>query len=378
MVIGEAGTRKSSAIKIAKRLINNAGYDNVGADKTTKEKFLLDLEGVTIDEGRVGEAREYDLTTAQNLWDGSELVEPREVFIMADEWNDFAGTGNVDFYTTLGNLWDWDDEDKPYTSRVKNSRSVSIYQPTISILGGNTQENFARAFPPEAIGIGFLSRMILIHAELSGRKYTFPPSPSEEGTKFIIKSMRGIRNGTYTSGEEGKHRARAANVTGTANSLFDKLYHTWQPIEDVRFKNYSNRRLTHLFKICLVIAASRGTSTISEDIVITANTYLSAAEHDMPKALGEFGKSKYSDVANKIMDILNAARRPMTAKDIWSHIHSDLDKMIILQEIMNGLMMAGKVQLVANKGWLPKKQVPKSIEFVDWSILTEEERKWVV
>jgi hypothetical protein len=44
--------------------------------------------------------------------------------------------GNLDFLSTLGALWDWDDEGATYKQRFKNSKSISIFQPTISLLGG--------------------------------------------------------------------------------------------------------------------------------------------------------------------------------------------------------------------------------------------------
>jgi hypothetical protein len=45
MLMGNAGSRKTTAIRIAAKLVKQAGYANVSADKTTKEKFLLDLAG---------------------------------------------------------------------------------------------------------------------------------------------------------------------------------------------------------------------------------------------------------------------------------------------------------------------------------------------
>lgn len=46
MLIAEPGARKSTAIKTARKLLSKAGYDKFAAEKTSKEKFLLDLEGV--------------------------------------------------------------------------------------------------------------------------------------------------------------------------------------------------------------------------------------------------------------------------------------------------------------------------------------------
>ncbi|MFK5283171.1 hypothetical protein ACI3PL_26730, partial [Lacticaseibacillus paracasei] len=77
---------------------------------------------------------------------------PAESFIAADEFNNFIGLGNTDFISILGELWDYEGV---YDYRLKNSKSVFIPYPTISILGGNTPTGFSQAFPPESIGQGF-------------------------------------------------------------------------------------------------------------------------------------------------------------------------------------------------------------------------------
>ena len=43
MIMGEAASRKSTAIKIAKKLLVKSGYSNIAANKTSKEKFLLNM-----------------------------------------------------------------------------------------------------------------------------------------------------------------------------------------------------------------------------------------------------------------------------------------------------------------------------------------------
>jgi len=373
-LIGDAGTRKSTAIKIMKKLLAGANYDNFAADKTRLEKFLLDLEGLTQEEDN-GEPRpgssaaraKYDAVLATNLWGDSSDNDPRECFICADEWNDFAPRGDIDFCTLLGNLWDWDDESRPYSHRLKNSKSVSIFQPTISILGGNTPDGFAKAFPPEMIGTGFLSRMILIHGERSGRKYTFPPVPNPEDTARISNELAFIRASHFGQ----------ATLTKGAELILDTIYKGWEDIDDVRFKSYSNRRFTQLLKLCLICAAAEGRKDLTAEVVVRANTYLSAAEVAMPRALGQFGKSKNSDVANKVMDMLVATHKPLSIKDLWAHVHNDLENIRALGEILQGLQVAEKVQFVQGSGWLPKRVLSKEPEFVDYSLLTEEERQGV-
>lgn len=370
MIIGDAGTRKSTAIKRMKKIMSEAGYESFSADKTRLEKFLLDLEGATDEEieAAAGKRSSYDAVMAQNLWGNEEFKEPKECYIAADEWNEFAPRGDIDFCTTLGNFWDWDDENRPFTQRLKNSKSVSIFQPTINILGGNTPDGFTKAFPPEMIGTGFLSRMLLIHGERSGRKYVIPPQPPQELHDAIVREAAFIRS---------QHIGAVSISEGSeAYKVLETIYHDWEEIDDVRFKSYSNRRFTQLLRLILILIAARGAKQICTEDVVRANTYLSAVEAAMPRALGEFGKSKNSDVANKVMEILKSATKPMAVKDIWAHVHSDLEKIQQLGEILQNLQIAEKVQHIsgATHGWLPKRVAKKQQQFVDFSILTEEER----
>lgn len=380
MLIGDPAARKSTAIKLSRRLLLSSGYTTFAADKSSKEKFLIDLATDNADDvqldaasSRRSKKKEYDSITDSNLWGPDrdvlgEMVEPKEVFITADEFNEFAGTGNHELFTTLGNLWDWDSP-TPYSVRFK-SGSVSIWQPTVSLLGGNTQENFARAFPPEIIGQGFLSRLLLIHGARTGKKIAFPIAPSDGSTAIVTKHFQDIRQ--YCSTPIQLH------ISSASVRLLTTLYDEWPDISDVRFAGYNNRRFIQLLKLCIIVAGSKLSKSIEEDMVVEANTYLSAAEQLMPLALGEFGKSKNSDVANRILKLLEGATAPISYLEFWQHFHKDVEKMETLGDMLKGLEHAKKIQMVKpssdKSGYLLMKELKVEAKYVDWRLLTEEER----
>lgn len=375
MFIGESGTRKSTAIKMAKKLISAAGYDKFAAEKTSKEKFLIDLSGQVNDPGLLTKTGKdkvngHDITMS-NLWGDDYDRTPREVFIVADEFNEFAGSSNHELHTTLGNLWDWDDENIPFSNSFK-SGSVQIWQPTVSILSGNTQEGFSRAFPPDTVGQGFLSRMLLIHGVKSSRRITFPTIPRDEDTAEIVRILERIRM---------KNVSGAMEFTTDAKGALVKIYTRWRDLPDVRLTSYSTRRFTQLIKIALILSAAKFERDISLGTVIFANTLLSAAEFNMPRALGEFGKARNSDITNKIITYLEHATKPQETRDIWKAVGvSNLDKPAALSELMQGLLQAERVQWInlgPVKGWLCKKTASGKNEFVDWTLLTEEEQDYV-
>jgi hypothetical protein len=328
MLIGDPGTRKSTAIKIASRLLAKTGYDKFAGNKTSKEKFLADLEGQ--DDAADPRVSSADAMTALL---GSTVTDPREVFICADEFNDFMRAGDLEFHSMLGALWDWDNEETPYTYRLKNSKSISIYQPTVNLLGGNTHTNFAEMFPPQALGQGFLSRMI---SEPSRRKIAFPEPPDAGLEQVLLRRFAQIKAKIV-----GK-----MTLSPRAKEVITYLYNSYDPLDDIRFVSYSTRRYTHLLKLCVICAASRFSMEIDYCDVVEANSILSYAENFMPTALGEFGRSKNSAVQQKVLEFLRASREPIDIGDIWRQVSNELERSEDLQRLMTGLQQAGKVQYI--------------------------------
>lgn len=369
MLIGDPGTRKSTAIKLAQKIIASTGYDTFSAERTSKEKFLIDLEGVESDDsGKVIVDKNQMMT---NLF-GTDAPggDPREMFVVADEFNVFVGSGNIEFLSLLGSLWDWDSPEKMFKQRLKTSRSVSIYQPTINILAGNTHAGFADAFPPQAIGQGFLSRLILVYGEPSGKKITFPKKPSDEVRLNVINTLLDIKAKVIGP----------ATMSQQAENMLKAIYETFVELEDARFKHYCTRRFTHLLKLCMLTAASNLRTNIGATDVLFANSLLSFTEHRMPNALGEYGKARNSEMAARVIGLLSDATAPMELTEIWKRTaaHTDLEKPEELLKIMVGLMQAGKVQYI-NKGptntrsgyLILRNRLKESQVFVDFSLLKE-------
>jgi len=357
MLMGDAGTRKSTAIKPAASLLKAAGFSNVAAARTTKEKFLMDLAG----EESIDSTEDI---MEKNLF-GEAAAGDAEILVAADEFNTFVGNGNIEFLSLLGVLWD---HDGPFEDRKKNSKSFIIQDPVVSILAGNTPRGFSLAFPIEAIGQGIFSRLILVHGERTGVKITWPKIPSEEDTKLILDILYAIRQVASGKAEWSKDATDAA----------DAIYKSWEALPDVRFESYSNRRFTHLLKLCLICSAAALRNTVELEDVIYANTILTHTEHTMPKALGEFGKAKNSDIAHKVLSYLEGKQTLATKKEIWMQVHNDLDNLNQLNDLLTALLLADKVISIKG-GYLAKRKRLEEVssKYVDFSLLTQEEREFI-
>ena len=369
MLMGNPGTRKNTAINLATGIIDAAGYRHFSANKTRLEKFLIDLEGETPDGIAAQAAKKASTNIVMKALfdeDGQDEdvsgLEPREVFVLAPEFNIFMPRGDLDFIAILGDLWDWDNDKRRWKHRLKNSKQVHIFQPTISLLAGNTHAGFQEMFPPQSIGQGFLSRLILVYSEPSGKKISFPTAPSSATKSELIRSFTHIQQ--KVKGE--------ASITPQAKNVLDIIYRTWHDLEDQRFKHYSTRRFTHLLKLVLICAANRLTTKIDMPDVLLASSLLSYTEATMPKALGEFGKSRNAEAANKIMQKLYEAKKPLTLNELWKVVNNDLEKIADLGALLSNLQQADKLQVVAGKGFLPKqKPLDRKTLYVDYNLLRE-------
>jgi hypothetical protein len=356
MLIGNAGTKKSTAIKIARKLVQSSGYQFLGPKKITKEKFFIKL-------AEQSKPQEDDILDMNLFGSPTDQLNESQMFIAADEFNEFFGNDVMSFVSTLGDMWDWEG---PYENEVKNSTSSYLYNPTISILGGNTPTGFAEAFPSRIIGQGFFSRLLLVYAEPSGVKITWPRRPTDEETAQILEWLFRFQQLT-------------ANVSLTAGArlLLDKIYQNWKGVDDVRFESYSNRRFAHLLKLCLIHTAVRLGTSIQEDDIVYANTVLTHTEHLMPKALGEFGKARNADVSHKVIQVIDSGLGVVSQKDIWKNVHNDLETMNQLGELLRNLVAAEKIQMVKG-GFLPRKRVVEEVsnDVLDYNFLTATERNY--
>lgn len=354
-LFGVPGSRKSTSIKKFVSLLKAAGYTDFAAEKTSKEKFIEWLSA------KGSAAAEDDM----DLWstiDGTQ--DSTDALIAADEFTDFFSTNILDFLSFLGVMWDHEGH---YEHSTRAGGSVIINNPCISILSGNTPIMLAKTIPPEAIGQGFFSRTIVVYGEETGIKIAFPPAPSDSERDRIVSELMSLR--TVTSG--------AIQMSRDALDICEQIYLTWKRIKDPRFDGYGNRRFNQLLKLCIIHAIAAHSEEIKKVHVIRANTVLTRAEQEMVKALGEFGEARNAAVTNKILKILNAASEPVTINQLWAQVHTDLDRLNALSEILTGLVHAKKAQVVGGN-FLPIREVKEldlnATKFVNWNYLTKQER----
>lgn len=357
MLIGPPAARKGSAMRPAKKLIQEAGFYHFGANRTSAERFIIDLQRSTLFQG----VDNFSIEELENI----NLNEPSQLYIIAEEFADFMGVKNMNFINLLTNLWDNLDR---YEHPKIHGSSVIIVKPTVNLFCGTNPVSLVDTVPPEAIGQGFTSRYIVIYSNGTGKLITWPDRPEKVKIDYLVEKLRRIQ----------KNVKGPATILPETDILLNKIYHTYKGVDDSRFQFYNGRRFTHLLKLCLSLSAMRESTELTPTDAIRANTILDAAEQVMPRALGELGRSRFSEVSNNVLEVCH--KENIGFRELWRRVAHDLDKEAELHQILKNLLTANKLQIVVIKG----KQCFKRnlVEhdtwengLIDLKYLTEEERR---
>lgn len=235
--------------------------------------------------------------------------DPRTMLIAASELNSILGEGNTALLTFLQKMWDGD----AYKYQLKNTQ-VELKDALLGIIAATTPSQLAIAMPSEAVGQGFTSRAIFVYAD---KKYA-----------------RRIARPELRADLEGELGERFAQVSEQFNGPFieetvasntlDKLYERGIHVQDPRFVHYADRRHTHLQKLCMSLAASRGEQCIRLIDVEFADQLLLYTEQFMPEALGEYGMSKLSAAKQRLLEFLKTSDGPIPMQALHGLMARDM------------------------------------------------------
>ena len=314
LLVGDPGVRKSTAMGYAKRFIKNNNRIRIAPDDTggRRQGLISAMLGEGMGDDMIDDLLSGSLEGLETA-DISTPIRPHSddrhcMFVYASEFASFLGQSSYELIVFLTKTWDG--EDHNYT--LKNSKCV-LEKPLINLLGGTTPVAISSALPMEVVGQGFLSRVVLVHAD-STKKVARPQPLNDEVYEEIRKIFDYVSEnfqGQFTETEE-------------AQKYLDSLYDKEVNITDTRFVYYKTRRHTHLIKLAMAVAALRGSQTIIHEDVEDAQTILSLTEISMPNALGEFGLSPLGYARQKLLDFINKSPEPFTTEQLWYIMQRDM------------------------------------------------------
>jgi hypothetical protein len=303
LLVGPPGVRKSTAISIATNLVKKNSSVRIAPDDTgaqrqgliramTAEEDMIDDDKLTeldmLSRG-VGNASTVDAMLNTEIKPAMHPEDLTTMYAVASEFNTFIGHNALELITFLAKMWDGED----YSYQLKESQ-LSVRNGLMSIIGGTTPTSIATAFPPEAVGQGFMSRIILVHATKKYKNIARPKPFDENATDAISRRIKKIAYDMVGPFQEDEKAAE----------YLDKLYGTRVEIDDPRFLHYMERRHTHLIKTAMALCAGRGSQYIMPLDVVEAHRLLSHTEVFMSDALGEYGMSPLAVAKQRMVDFL--------------------------------------------------------------------------
>lgn len=292
VLVGPAGrTRKGVAIGIAKDLLRDLTNVKIAPESASGQQAMTlvmkEAYGNFIDPTD-GQSKLHCSTT-----------------VFSEELSVFLGQGNIAY---LANLTDWYDSKEEWEYQSVGRGKDKLNGVCLNFLGGTAPDWIQSMIPQEAVGGGFTSRVIFVVEEKKGK---IVPEPVM--TKREIELRKQLRNDLE----------RINKMAGemTMNDACRRKYVNWYKsesaaaeaghpaIDDSRFASYCERRATHLRKLLMVVSAARG-----DDLLLTEEDFdrtlgfLEAAERNMSKTFGGFGKSRTSDATETIKNFICGMR----------------------------------------------------------------------
>lgn len=357
-LVGPPGSRKSTAVDImAKHLGDSTGIrfapDDTGGARQGLIKAIIGNNSDEMKEvlDEIKNNASLSVEALQNIRFSCDS-DPRDshcLYVCASEFNSLLGSNATDMLPLLNKAYDGEN----YIYMLKNDQMV-LDNPLLNIIGCTTPTNIATSLPPEAIGQGFMSRIILV---FGNKKYRSCPR--------LLAFDQGLGDRINAKFKQLFYEMDGPmSEAPDAAKALDRLYTESIDIHDHRFVYYCERRHSHLVKICMVFAALRGSYTIEFEDVREASILLRAIEQYMPDALGEYGLSKLSVAKQKLIEFLRAAKVPVNPQILFAMMGKDMN-FVDFKNTIADLANAEKIKLVdtsEGKCWMYKDTKSDAIE----------------
>jgi len=205
--------------------------------------------------------------------------------IGADELGVLLPAHDLSVMSVMNKLFD--NVDYYRESRRGRDEDLEMENPQVTLLAGTQPDFLASLLPPEAWGMGFMSRMIMVYAgeaikpNLFGKKKTFNQAAFVADLKAVAKLY-----GEMSMTEEAQVEVVAWYEAGL------------KPIpQHLKLKHYVPRRILNFLKLCMISSVSRGCSLVIDiDDIERARSWLLEVETLMPEIFKDMSGKSDRDV----------------------------------------------------------------------------------
>lgn len=297
LLVGPPGrTRKASAMKPARKLVNELGFP-MAPDATTIASLTQTLEA----------------SQSSYINNFGFPVVHSSLTVFSPEFFVFLNKKEAQFIEVLT---DWYDCAEGWNKTTKTAGDNIIPGIYFNVLGGTTPSQVQESLPSNAIGVGLTSRMIFVCENNARKRVPMPFFPKSDEGKALFKSLTNDLQEIYQL--KGSF-SLSKNFLARYVDWYENMPSTPTFKGGYRFEGYWSRRATHLKKLVMIMAASRKDvlakvndgvkHVIKECDFIRALEFLEEIEPNMPKTFGEAGRDKTADILTPIMTELMRCER---------------------------------------------------------------------
>ena len=324
VLVAASGSRKSTAIMQAKRLLLNlTPRPNIVAQKITPEALIDALRVSPSEDSEEG-------MIIRDCCDGFGIADELVTFLSKAAYD--SGLGDL-----LIKLYDCDEE-FPYRTR---GRGVELLQNVcFGMLSGTTIDRIRAALPPDSIGSGLTARMVFVYSDDQMKpvyRPTLGPDKRELMSLLIAELQRMLSlNGQFV-------------ITPKADDLckeeYEKSYYSHPFKKDPLLGSYFNRRLGHIVKTAMCISVcERSDLTITQAHMDMAIRLIKAAEVKMPTVMSLLTSNQQGSLLQAIEDsIKNAGKGGLSVSELLS-IYANRLRAKELKDMLDTLYLAGHVR----------------------------------
>lgn len=320
VLVGPPGGRKTSAMNVCRDILREVGSTQRSDAAMTKEALCAYMTKNCI--------KTYeDPTTGR-------MVEYAPMTLCLTELSHFLGTNSahmIDFLTTI-----YDQE--IYENKTKNKGDDVIPGPYLTILACTTPSNITRYLKEDVISGGFSRRTLFAFELDDGEPIPRPQVTPEAQACFAAcvqwgKELENVRGGFVWHPE--------------AITWYDKWYtdhfYSMKNLHDSLIKGYLRSKHVQLLKLAMLFSLSEGKELVlHKDYLLMALSALDRLEKGLTRVYEGMGRNELNQVSVAILNLLDAANKPIPEKEIFSVMYKEADTRE-LYSVIEHLKVTGKV-----------------------------------
>lgn len=249
----------------------------------------------------------------------------------------------VDLFVSL-----WDGKQGTFQKDTKTSGNDTVENPWINMVACTTPAWIAGSFPEYMIGGGFTSRCIFVYADVKAQEVAYPirvvpPDFTRQG-QLLVEDLTQIARIT------GEYK-----LTEDAYAWGTEWYtrHNASPnpqLADDRFGGYLARKQTHIHKLAMVLAASRGDELlITPELLAIADRMVSDLELDMTKVFSRIGRTDESMHTERLLTYIQQVGEIEWAQ-AYKQVHKYFPGLRDYENVLAGLIRSGQIQMIQRPG----------------------------